>query len=229
MISSYLISVPGIIIAVIVHEYVKALADRKLSSEMQESMATHRPYENFISGGRSKVKNPFAYIDILGFVMFLLFRYGWAQPARLSQFSYRNRKLGMLMIFLLPFSTNIIIGAVSTIISNQLIFAAYGTISEAYVSVGQDVSFRSFEILMTLSLVFKEIARFNIAFALFNIIPIYPLDGNLLLGSIRPTWGIKIAQHERILQMLLALFILLGWASRIFEPAVDFIMRAMTF
>ena len=196
--------IPGILIALIIHEYTKALVNHHLSTEL-------------ITGPKPRFKtNLLRYVDPLGFLLMLFFGYGWAMPARLNPFAYRNRKSGFLIIFLMPFMVNIIIAATAAIAASYIRHIDFGI-----ASIPNMANYMFFTLL--------SIARFSVSFALFNLVPIYPLDGNLLVGSLRPMWGMKIARNERNLQMGLALLILFGIAGMIFNPLVNMFLQALIF
>ena len=200
---SILISIPGVIIAVTLHEFVKSLTAFKLGDKNVKSQGRLAP-------------NPLKHMDVLGSFFMLLFGYGWASPVRLNPFSYADRKKAMLIIFLMPFLANIVMGAAFAI---GLGFLIQGTLLTGL----------SFETARTIVQILSRAAVFNISFAFFNLVPIYPLDGTNLVSSFSPMAGIKLAQSEKILQIILAFAIILGLAAMTFDPIVNFTLRALTF
>jgi len=204
-----LISIPGVVIAVTLHEYVKSLVAYKLGDE------------NVKKQGRLSI-SPLKHMDILGAIFLLVFRFGWAKPLRVTPFSFKNqkqsRKQAMILLFAIPFLTNFIIGAVFAIAAN-IFYMHFVTLLDIF----------SLEILLMIEGILFFIAFYNISFALFNIIPIYPMDGIMLLGAIKPMWAMKISQYEKILQLVLAFFIIFGFAHIVFGNFVTNIIEALSF
>ena len=194
----WIVRIPGVFIAIMVHEYAKVIVNHRISHD-----AATRPRPR---------SNPFKFVDILGFLIKLIFGYGWAMPVRLNPFGWRNRNMGMLLIFAMPFAVNIIVGStamiLAQIIPGRLYMAGVGVLPAS-----------------AIYWMLYHIGRFNFAFAIFNFIPIYPLNGNLLISALRPTWGLKITQYEKVLQIALAFLIILGFAGIIFDPIVNIFIR----
>ena len=197
-------SIPGIIIAVTLHEYIKSLTAYKLGDT------------NLRNQGRLAF-NPLKHMDVLGGIFMLLFGYGWGNPVRFSPFSFTDRKKGMIIIFVMPFLFNILLGAV--------FFFAY----RLFLTNIDLFTFFNHQILIIISGILLRAVIFNISFAFFNLIPIYPLDGVHLVSAFAPMFGVKIAQREKVLQILLAFFIIFGFAERVFGPLVRLILGALIF
>jgi len=200
-----LISIPGVIIAATLHEYVKSLVAYKLGDESIKKQGRLGP-------------NPLKHMDILGTIFLLVFRFGWANPVRITPFSFKNHKQAMLLLFAMPFLTNIIIGAVFAIGANVF--------HMNFVSL---LDIFSMEALIIMEGILYFIAFYNIAFALFSLIPIYPMSGILLLGAIKPMWAVKISHHEKVLQLALVFFIVIGFANIVFGNLVHNILLALSF
>ena len=192
--SGILISIPGVIIAVTLHEYTKSLVAYKLG-------------DTNIKAQKRLAPNPLKHMDILGSIFLVVFRYGWASPVRLAPFSYKSRQKAMLLIFVMPFLANIIAGAALAIAGN--IFAA---------NMLQLAGTFSMQALSNIRMVLFFAALTNISFALFSLIPIYPLNGIHLLWAIKPTWAVKMSQYEGILKLALVFFIIIGFAGQVFTP-----------
>lgn len=104
--------------------------------------------------------NPLAHIDPMGFLSLLLFRFGWAKPVPISSRNYKNPRIG------------IVLTSAAGPLSN-LILAFFGLLSLYLFKV------QSADLIYFLqSLVFL-----NIGLAVFNLIPIPPLDGSKILAE----------------------------------------------
>ena len=199
-----LMAIPAIIIAVTLHEYTKSLVAYKLG-------------DTNIKTQRRLAPNPLKHMDILGTIFLALFGFGWASPVRLVPHSFKDRRKAMMLIFVMPFLVNIIAGAA---------FAVAASIFHANM-LNMPGTLRIYD-LIRIRDILQLIAIYNISFALFSIIPIYPLNGTHLLWALKPTWAVKVTQYEGILKLVLAFFIILGFAGMVFHPLVLRMMWALT-
>ena len=85
-ITSLFISLPGIILALTIHEYAHALAAYYMGDR------TAKDY------GRLSL-NPIAHLDPIGFLCLIVTRqFGWAKPVPVNDLNFRNRKKGMILV-----------------------------------------------------------------------------------------------------------------------------------
>lgn len=197
-----LISLPGVILAITIHEYIKCLTASRLGDAVLKTK------------GRLSF-NPLKHVDPLGAIFMLIFGYGWANPAPVSAFRMRGGRNSMIIVFLMPFLANIVFGAIFAIGAQLL------------VSNFEHVFSPNYQTLIIISDVLARAAVLNIGFAFFSLVPIYPLDGINLVSAFKPMWAVKIAQAEKILQIVLAFSIILGFANTVFGPIVMTIMRGL--
>ncbi|MDR2183526.1 MAG: site-2 protease family protein [Clostridiales bacterium] len=202
----FLTAIPGVIIAVTLHEYTKSLVAHKLGDTGIKAQGRLAP-------------NPLKHMDILGSIFLVFFSYGWASPVRLGAFSVEARRKAMLLIFVMPFLVNIIIGMFFSVGANffsiSLAPGLLGTMSaQTLIIIGDILFFAAF---------------YNISFALFSLIPVYPLNGTHLLWAIKPAWAVKVSQYEGILKLVLVFFIILTFASQIFTPLTLRVILAFSF
>jgi len=185
-----LLSIPGIIITIGLHEWTKAVTAYKLGDTSVKTAGRLTP-------------NPVKHMDMLGFLLKALMGYGWSKPIKLNPFSYKDRKVALITIFTIPFLVNILIGIFFAIASTMWLNHTLGSLA-----------FSDINYYIWLALRLAAIA--NISFALLNFIPIYPLNGSFLLNAVAPRLSLKIASVEKIMQIVLIFFIVIGGASRTF-------------
>ena len=144
--------------------------------------------------------NPLVHIDPLGSVILPLLTFfttgtvfGWAKPVPYNPYNLRNGKTGELMVALAGPLSNLSIAVIFSILIR--IGTAYGTFGDSAIQI------------------FAVVVIVNIALAIFNLIPIPPLDGSKILFSLLPYHlrGIQTFLERYSLAFIVAL--LLFWSS----------------
>lgn len=132
--------------------------------------------------------NPIRHLDPLGTLMIVAIGLGWGKPAPFNPYNLRFRRWGSALV------------AIAGPISNLLIVAVAGYI---LLLVGPNLPTGNLLLVFLQTLVIL-----NAALAIFNLIPISPLDGSHLLEAIAPNQPVIQWLHRYGAYMLLALIIL---------------------
>lgn len=110
--------------------------------------------------------NPLAHLDPLGTFMLLIVRFGWGKPVQFDPYNLQNPRRDAAIISLAGPVSNLVTATIFSIILNFVI-----PISPS---------------LYFLSAILPPIIFLNIILAVFNLLPIHPLDGGKILVGILP-------------------------------------------
>lgn len=185
-----------------IHEYAHGLVAKKLGDPTASMQ------------GRLNL-NPFHHFDPIGTTCLLLTGFGWAKPVPVNPGYFKKPKQGMALTALAGPLSNLLLATALTLIFKVI---AYFVPYNNFVVV----------LLSAISLMIS----INISLAVFNLLPIPPLDGAKIFGALLPDriyW--KVMQYERII--MIALFALLfatdildlpiSWLSGKIYTGIDFL------
>ena len=140
--------------------------------------------------------NPFAHIDYLGALCILLFGFGWAKPVGVNAYNFKNPKKDMALTALAGPLSNLIVALVSL-----LLFNLSGLI---YTNV-------TFGFIFYIAYFFLFIAQINVSLAVFNLIPVPPLDGSRILSAVLPNkYYYALMRYERYIYYGLIILLFTG-------------------
>ncbi len=129
--------------------------------------------------------NPVKHIDIWGLLAMIIFGFGWAKPVPVNAYYFKNRKLGMAITALAGPASNLLLAFAALLVLKGLTLI---TISSYWV----------YEVLVGLATFVQIFAILNVGLAVFNLIPIPPLDGSKILNTLLPERiYFKIMQFEQ--------------------------------
>jgi len=138
--------------------------------------------------------NPIKHINVFGLIMMVTVRFGWAKPVPVNMRRFKKPKRHMALTALA--------GPLSNVALAVVVYFAYGLI---YAPLGGDFASGAGEIAQAM---IERAAFLSVALAIFNILPIPPLDGSKVLFSFLPEVGYyKLLRYERFGMILLILFV----------------------
>ncbi|MBQ2945136.1 MAG: site-2 protease family protein [Clostridia bacterium] len=188
---------PIVIISLTLHELFHALASHLLGDPTAKNE------------GRLTL-NPLKHIDPLGFIMIVLFGFGWAKPVpvRLQWFEKPKR----------DFALTAAAGPAA-----NLLLALFGVILYGIALALGELTKINAATLYFLSFSFYFI-HINVGLALFNLIPVPPLDGSRIIMSFLPNRiYFNVLKYERVIMIALFILIALG----IFDGPLNYLINTV--
>ena len=183
---------PGIVIAMVVHEYAHA--------RVAYALGDYTPRLQ----GRLTL-NPAAHVDPIGLLMLFIVHFGWAKPVQINPMNFSNPKRDDILVSVAGPASNLITAFIALII--LVLLAKF------------DFPFSEGTLL-----VFNLIIIYNINFAIFNMLPIPPLDGSHILKNLLPYELARQYEYlERYSFIFLIIILMTPVLSYIFVPLQRFI------
>ena len=137
--------------------------------------------------------NPIKHIDIFGLIMMVVLKFGWAKPVPVNMRNFKNPKRDMAITALA--------GPLSNVLICCVVLFIYGLVYLPCNLAGT-------EFAGSLLYAVYITAYLSIALAIFNIIPIPPLDGSKVLFSLMSDESyMKLMRYERYGMLLLLVLI----------------------
>lgn len=236
--------IPRILFTIIVvvfslslHETAHAFAAYKLGDPTARNM------------GRMTL-NPARHLDPFGAICMMLFGFGWAKPVPINSRNFNNPRKGIAISSAAGPASNLLLSLVSlllfyvTIIFLRPVFGELFTLvpeaatpfyySPSYIlSVFSQLSIEvsiADKILLFLADLLAVFHILNLYLAVFNLLPVPPLDGSKILYMFLPSKiYYKIQRYEQIIYFVLIALLITGGLSGILSTVCMHISNAMTF
>lgn len=144
--------------------------------------------------------NPMAHLDPIGTLMMLLCGFGYAKPVPVNPANFKRPKKGMALVALAGPCSNLLLALLALVVFRVLgIFFGGVTVTDGQLCVSSDVMYYAYLVLV------QVFASINIGLAVFNLLPIFPLDGSHILAPILPdkvNWWIERNQQVIMIALL---------------------------
>lgn len=149
--------------------------------------------------------NPAAHIDVMGIIMLYVLQFGWAKPVPVNPNNLRgDKKRGMLLVSLAGPVTNILIAFIAAILYGAFLWN-----------------------IPHINTMTNLVIKINVILAIFNLLPLPPLDGSKILVGLLPgnqEWFYNLEQYGAIILIALLFTGIIGKVLSIFiTPILGFL------
>ncbi len=153
--------------------------------------------------------NPVKHFDLFSILFFVIFHFGWAKGVPVDSRYFKNQKHGMVYTALAGPVTNVLLAFIFTVILNLLF----------------KISFKSelvFEIFTYIATFCQYMISVNAMLAIFNLIPIPPLDGSKIFFAVLPErLYFKVLSYDRFMMIISLVLVYAGVLDRVVNTGVS--------
>ncbi len=143
--------------------------------------------------------NPMRHLDVVGLLSMIIFGFGWAKPVPVNPYYFRRRKLGMSLVAFAGPLSNLFFAFAALALGRLL----------TLIPISGEIVLMILQGIFDFFIIFSML---NIGLAVFNLIPISPLDGSKILISVLPNHlYVKILQFEQYGFIILIVLLNIPW------------------
>lgn len=179
-----------------IHEFAHAYAAKKFGDSTAENM------------GRLTL-NPISHIDIFGAICLVLTGFGWAKPVPVNPNRFKNYKLGSVITALAGPLSNVIVGYIGLVVLKIIMFSVASQLTTTWIYV---------------NIILSNFIIINLSLAVFNLLPIPPLDGSRILTTFIP---LKYQWKIQDYQMYISIAFIVIIFSGILDTPLYFLMNLL--
>ncbi|MBU0908314.1 MAG: site-2 protease family protein [Proteobacteria bacterium] len=201
IIQQIIILAPPFLFALTIHEYSHGLVAYRLGDPTASNL------------GRLTL-NPLKHLDPLGVLAFIIMKIGWAKPVPVNPRYFKNPLKDMIWVALAGPAANLMTAIASSLVAELLsLFAAF---------IPKAILFPLFQMV-------GASIWINIVLAVFNLLPIPPLDGSkVLMGILPPRQAATFARLEPFGFLILLALFYTGFLQKVLMPIIGLAERMIT-
>jgi len=206
----FIFGLVALLLAIDVHEFSHALAAEHLGDPTPRLQ------------GRLTL-NPLAHLDPVGTILLILVHFGWGKPVQFDPYNLRNPRRDGAIISLAGPVSNILFAVLCALLVQGLSFARLPLLQAPVAGV----------ILYSFVGLLQQLIVFNVVLAIFNLVPIHPLDGFKVVEGILPEQQAhEWHELERygIIFLIFLLFPIFGGVApiqRVISPIINGILSVL--
>ncbi len=180
--------------------------------ELSHGFVAHKLGDDTAKNAGRLTLNPIKHIDIIGLVLIIVTGFGWAKPVPINMNNFKKPKEGMAI--------SALAGPVSNIFLAAVVLLIFGFVATPLAKMGSTGEFLSALLLTT--------AYINCVLAVFNIIPIPPLDGSKVVFSLLPERAYyKLMQYERYGMLILLALVVTDTITPMLTTGVEWVYNGL--
>ncbi len=201
---AFLFYIASLVLAITVHEFAHAFMADRLGDPTPRMQ------------GRLTL-NPLAHLDLVGSIMMLIARFGWGKPVEFDAFNLRNPRRDAALISIAGPISNLLLATFASIIINILLTTHVASGLLGSILFG----FLSSLIMM------------NVILAIFNLVPIHPLDGFKIVEGILPPEYARQWKELEPYGMIFLIFMIFPFfggvapINQLINPTISMILRLL--
>lgn len=152
--------------------------------------------------------DPRVHLDPLGVLMILFTRFGWGKPVEFDPYNLKNPKRDTAIVAIAGPISNLVIAFLISVVLKL------GLISIGWIAAG-----------------LLQIMIINVVLAIFNLVPVHPLDGSKILMSFLPAeQAIEYENFMRRYGMMVLIFMIIPWngvspVHSLIWPIISFVVN----